>query len=158
IVLPALASVVAALIGAAATYLSKPGNELFRSSELVTAHFSDWGLDRTRQTISYRLTAKPFDFAEYIDKSKKDKYRLIVPIRPRTGLTETDGQYDFALDFPFESTVMQQLELNQSLRQAIATGCVSSILFRLSTDGLARIPFKTPFVPKHYGRDLQMLP
>jgi hypothetical protein len=157
VVLPLVASITAALIGAAATYLSKPGTEAARTADLVKAHFNDWNLDRARQIIAYRLTVEPIDLAEYIKKSDKDKYKLIVAIRPRTGLSDMDGQYDYAVEFPFESTLALAPPLNETLRQTVATGCVSLILFRVSADGLARIPFKTPFVPTHYGHELKVL-
>jgi hypothetical protein len=157
IMLPVVASITVALIGAAATYLARPGSEVAGTADLINAHFSDWNVDRARQIISYRLTVEPIDLAEYIKKSDKDKYKLIVAVRPRTGLSDMDGQYDYAVEFPFESTLTLAPPLNETLRQTVATGCVSLILFRVSAEGLARIPFKTPFVPTHYGPELKML-
>lgn len=157
VVLPVVASITAALIGGAATYLSKPGTEAARTTDLVKAVLNDYNIDRTQQTISYRLTVRPIDLAEYIKKLDQDKYKLIVAIRLRTGPSDMDGQYDYAVEFPFESTLMGAPPLNEALRQTVATGCISLILFRVSAEGLARIPFKTPFVPRHYGPELKML-
>ena len=157
VVLPVVASITAALVGAAATYLSKPATEAARTADLVTAHLNDWDVNRAQQIISYTPTVKPFDLAEYIKTSDKDKYKLIVAIRTRTGRSDMDGQYDYAVDFPFASTVALAAPLNETLRQTLAAGCVSLILFRVSAEGLARIPFKTPFFPTHYGPDVKML-
>jgi hypothetical protein len=148
---------VAALVGAAATYLSKSANDGFNNADLVNAHFNDWSVDKERTLISFRLTVVPIDFAEYIKKSDKDKYKLIVGVRSRTGTSDMDGQYEYALDFPFDSTLAVQPQLNDRLRETIASGCVSLILFRVSALGLARIPFKTPFIPAHYGQEIKML-
>jgi hypothetical protein len=157
VVLPVVASIVAALIGAAATYLSKSGANGPNTTDLVKAHFNDWNFDKDLKIISYRLTVESVDSTEYVKKADKDKYRFVVGVRPRAGISDMDGQYDYALEFPFESTLKLAPPLDDDLRQAVATGCVSLILFRVSAVGLARIRFKTPFVPAHYGPEIKKL-
>jgi hypothetical protein len=157
VIVPFVASIVAAFIGAAATYLSKSGSDGPNKADLVTAHFSDWNIDKRGQFIAYRLTVKAFDLAEYVKTLDTDRYKLIVGIRPRIGISDTEGKYDYALPFPFENTLTMTPPISDNLRQTVAKGCVSLILFRVSATGLARIPFTTPFFPSHYGSEIKML-
>lgn len=159
VVLPFIASIVAAFIGAAATYLSKSGSDgSNNTADLSSAHFSDWNIDRAGRFISYRLTVRPYDATDYIKNSEKDRYKLIVAARPRTGGSDLDGQYDIAVAYSYDNTLLLTLPLNDNFREAITTGCLSLNLFRVSTTALARIPFTTPFVASHYSpSEIKML-
>jgi hypothetical protein len=157
VVLPVLASIVAALISGTATHLSTHPGDGSRTADLVKAHFNDWNLYRAQKSLSYRLTADPIDLTEYIKQSDKQNFSLVVALRPRSGTSDLDGQYEYALRYPFDNTLALTPRLPDRLRETIATGCLSLILFRVSAAGLQRIPFNTPFVPAHYGSDIKLL-
>jgi hypothetical protein len=63
-------------------------------------------------------------------------------------MSDTDGQYDYALEFPFETTLTLDPPLNDDLRQAVATGCVSLILFRVSAAGPRENTFQDSLRPR----------
>jgi hypothetical protein len=158
IALPVVASIVVALIGAVGSYLTKPGSEITKVTDLITATFTDWDVDEGKKSISYRFDLSPFEQAKFIKKSEKDNFKLIVGVRPRSATPLMDGEYDRAFGpYSFDSTPPQVPLVDDKLQSFISTGCVDLILFRVSLARLATVPFKTPFAPTYYGSDLKLL-
>lgn len=46
---------------------------------------------------------------------------------------------------------------NDKLLETAANGCMSLVLFRVSSERLVTLPLKTPFPPANYGSDIKVL-
>jgi hypothetical protein len=158
IVLPAIATVLAAAIGALGTYMSRTGADGVNATELVKARLVEWDVNKQNKFVSYRLGVDPLDLSPFVKKSAKDSYKLIVGVREREATPHLNGQYENAFGvYPFDATATLVPPINDKLRSAVAAfKCVDLVLFRVSDSGLSRVPFKTPFVPAYYGSDLKV--
>ncbi len=111
---------------------------------------------RAPKSLSNRLTVDPIDLADYIKPSEKRNFSLIVALRPRTGTSDLDGQYQYALRYPFDTTLTLTPQLPDGLRETVE-GLPQHGAVSVSASGLQRIPFSTPFVPANYGSDIKLL-
>jgi hypothetical protein len=156
IVLPVAATILVAVISAITTYLVTPRPDPTSIADVITARVSEVNVDP--KNFSYRLAADLLDMSHYIKKSEKDKYDLIVGIRPKSAVPDNQGQYENAFGvYGFEGTNTLAPEISDALRKAAENGCINFVLFRVSQAGLASVAFKTPFEPKAYGAELKIL-
>jgi hypothetical protein len=157
IVLPVVASIVVALIGPLGNYLTKSPVGGLNVADWVRARINEWDVNSDGKFISFRLAIDALDMDPFIKKSEKDRYKLILGIRPRSANPHTAGQYENAFGlYSFDSTGTLVPEINDNLRAKVATDCVDLILFRVSDAALATQPFSLPFFPSHYGSDLKV--
>jgi hypothetical protein len=158
IVIPALASIVVALIAATATYVAKPDKPAFNDADHFTARLAESDVNSTGKFISYKIAVDPLDLSYFINNSEAGNYKLVVGVRPRSAAPHLEGQYDYAFGaYPFNNTATIVPPIDDKLKETAATGCIEFILFRINQAGLARLPFKVPFVPVNYGSDLKIL-
>ncbi|MGY4325702.1 hypothetical protein ACVWWG_000116 [Bradyrhizobium sp. LB7.2] len=127
-------------------------------SGTISATFHDWGIDDDRKHAFFNLVVEPFDAAKYVKISNLNNYRLVFALRGRTSAEDLAGDYDYAKDYSLQNTDKRSIALpNEKLLQIAANGCMSMVLFRVSVEGLARIPLKTPFEPRNYGSEIKVL-
>ncbi|MGY4433976.1 hypothetical protein ACVWWO_006453 [Bradyrhizobium sp. F1.13.1] len=156
-IISTLSAILIALINKGPEYLP-----LFKlpveTAELNGATFHNWGIEDDRKHVAFNLVVEPFDAAKYVKKSNVDKYRLVFALRPRTSAEDLSGEYDYAKDYSLQNTDRRLIALsNDKLLETAANGCMSLVLFRVSSERLATLPLKTPFAPANYGSDIKVL-
>jgi hypothetical protein len=160
IVLPPLATIIVALIGAIAVYFPKPpvSFDSANFTDHVTATFTEYESNESPPRITYTVAVKPPDPAKFIKRSEQSNYKFVVGIRARSPGSLMDGRYEHAYGpYPFDTASPEAPPLDDGLRAIIATRCVDFVVFRVLSARFADVPFKLPFVPTIYSSDLRIV-
>jgi hypothetical protein len=157
IVLPPVASIIVALIGAIAVHFTGPANSA-NLTDQVTATFTEYESDESAPRVTYTVAVKSPDPAKFIKRSERNNYKFVVGIRAKSPGSPMDGQYEHAYGpYPFDSASPEAPPLDNGLRAIIATHCIDFVLFRVASARFADVPFNLPFVPTIYGSDLKIV-
>ena len=161
-VLAVVSTIAIALINKGPEYLpwlAKSPPVLSETTDLVGATFHDWGIEEGKNVVSFNLIVAPLDLRKYVKRSIQDDFKLVFALRPRSSEDDMNGEYDYVTEYFFENRDKRTVFLtNDRLLETAANGkCMSMVLFRVSTKGLARVPLKTPFAPRNYGPDIELL-
>jgi hypothetical protein len=146
------------LIANIATLVLSSRTETLINPDVTTVRLNMWDANYDKKSISFSLLAETLDVSHYVPRADKQKYRLIVAVRPRSGEGNDAGSYLQAFgDYAFDSLAPQQPALSQAVIKMFEKGCTDFVLFRVNASRLKELPVTSPFEPSKYGTDIKVL-